>query len=55
MVTWRVFGVFAALLPQLASREGTVFMLELPWHFQEEAPQCAREAQRLIRLISSAG
>ena len=43
------------LLPQLSVQAGTVFMLELPWHFREEAPQCAREAQRLMRLISSAG
>jgi sugar phosphate isomerase/epimerase len=43
------------LLPQLAFPDGTIFMLELPWHFRDEAPQCAREAQRLMRLISSAG
>ena len=43
-----------ALLPQLAFQDGTVFMLELPWHFQEEAGACAREARRLIPLIGSA-
>lgn len=43
------------LLPQLTFQDGTVLVLELPWHFQEEAPQCAREAQRLMRLNSSAG
>ena len=42
------------LLPKLAFQKGTVFMLELPWHFEHEAQACAREAERLIRLIGSA-
>jgi len=43
------------LLPQLAFQEGTVLMLELPWHFEHEARRCAREAERLIGLIGGAG
>jgi len=43
-----------ALLPQLAFQDGTVFMLELPWHFEHEARRCAREAERLIGLIGGA-
>jgi sugar phosphate isomerase/epimerase len=43
-----------ALLPQLAFQDGTVFMLELPWIFEDEARHCAREAKRLVGLIGSA-
>jgi sugar phosphate isomerase/epimerase len=43
-----------ALLPQLAFPDGTIFMVELPWHFAAEAAHCAREAERLIGLIGSA-
>jgi sugar phosphate isomerase/epimerase len=36
------------MLPRLAVRDDTVFMIELPPQFAEEAPQVALEAKRLI-------
>ena len=42
------------MLPRLAVREGTVFMIELPPQFAEEAPQVAAEARRLIDLVGAA-
>jgi sugar phosphate isomerase/epimerase len=42
------------MLPRLAVRDDTVFMIELPPQFAEEAPQVAAEARRLIDLVGAA-
>jgi sugar phosphate isomerase/epimerase len=42
------------MLPRLAVRDDTVFMIELPPQFAEEAPQVAVEARRLIGLVGAA-
>jgi sugar phosphate isomerase/epimerase len=42
------------VLPRLAVRDDTVFMIELPPQFAEEAPQVAAEARRLIDLVGAA-
>jgi sugar phosphate isomerase/epimerase len=39
------------LLPKLAVRDGTIFMIELPPHFWSELEDCARTAKELIPLI----
>jgi sugar phosphate isomerase/epimerase len=42
------------MLSRLAVRDDTVFMIELPPQFAEEAPQVAAEARRLIDLVGDA-
>jgi sugar phosphate isomerase/epimerase len=42
------------MLPRLPVRDDTVFMIELPPQFVEEAPQVAAEARRLIDLVGTA-
>lgn len=42
------------MLPRLAVHEGTVFMIELPPQFAEEAPEVAATARRLIDLVGTA-
>jgi sugar phosphate isomerase/epimerase len=42
------------LLPQLTVRDDTVFIIELPPQFADEAPAVAAEARRLIGLAGSA-
>ena len=42
------------ILPRLAVRDDTVFVIELPPQFAEEAPEVAAEARRLIELIGAA-
>jgi hypothetical protein len=42
------------MLPKLAVRDDTVFMIELPPQFAEEAPEVAAEARRLVDLVGAA-
>ena len=42
------------MLPRLAVQDGTVFMIELPPQFAEEAPVVAAEARRLSHLVGTA-
>ena len=42
------------MLPKLAVRDATVFIIELPPQFAAEAPMVAAKARRLIELIGTA-